>query len=76
MVSVAWGGTAERMISRILFKVLRAGSGTPSRYSSMFFGIFVFFMRQSSGNERDAFATDAPQARWVMIGVQHQAVNI
>src|SRR6267143_2000129 len=57
MVSVASGGTADRIAARILFKVLRAGSGTPARYSSMFFGAplpfaaelrlpdFTFFMR-------------------------------
>src|SRR3989441_6022558 len=57
MVSVASGGTADRIAARILFKVLRAGSGTPARYSSTFFGAplpfaaelrlpdFTFFMR-------------------------------
>src|SRR3989442_11874515 len=57
MVSVASGGTADRIAMRILFKVLRAGSGTPARYSSTFFGAplpfaaelrlpdFTFFMR-------------------------------
>src|SRR6266446_10094256 len=57
MVSVACGGTTERIAARILFKVLRAGSGTPARYSSTFFGAplafatelrlpnFTFFMR-------------------------------
>src|SRR5947209_16013000 len=38
MVSVASGGTADRIAARTLFKVLRAGSGTPARYSSTFFG--------------------------------------
>src|SRR5712691_4783303 len=38
MVSVASGGTTDRIATRILFKVLRAGSGTPARYSSTFFG--------------------------------------
>lgn len=38
MVSVASDGTADRIAERILFKVLRAGSGTPARYSSTFFG--------------------------------------
>jgi len=58
MVSVASGGTAERIAARILFKVLRAGCGTPARYSSTFFGAplpfaaelrlldFTFFMRE------------------------------
>ena len=57
MVSVASGGTADRIAARILFKVLRAGSETPARYSSTFFGAplpfaaelrlpdFTFFMR-------------------------------
>src|SRR6266446_2989906 len=38
MVSVASGGTADQIAARILFKVLRAGSATPARYSSTFFG--------------------------------------
>src|SRR2546425_6773452 len=57
MVSAASGGAADRIAARILFKVLRAGSGTPARYSSTFFGAplpfaaeprlpdFTFFMR-------------------------------
>src|SRR6516225_9352209 len=38
MVSVASGGTADRIAARSLFKVVRAGSGTPARYSSTVFG--------------------------------------
>src|SRR6202521_764387 len=38
MVSVASGGTADRITARILFKVLRAGSGTRATYSSTFLG--------------------------------------
>src|SRR5208282_2916534 len=38
MVSVASGGTADRIVARILFNVLRAGSGTRARYSSTFLG--------------------------------------
>src|SRR6058998_2137817 len=38
MVSAASGGAADRIVARILFKVLRAGSGTRARYSSIFFG--------------------------------------
>src|SRR5437879_4024226 len=57
MPSVASGGTADRIAARILFKVPRAGSGTPAKYSSTFFGgrfpfaaelrlpVFTFFMR-------------------------------
>src|SRR6266852_2938474 len=43
MVSVASGGTADRIAARILFKVLRAGSGTPATYSSTFFGALLPF---------------------------------
>src|SRR5438128_5236701 len=43
MVSVASGGTTDRIAARILFKVLRAGSGTPARYSSKFFGAPLAF---------------------------------
>jgi len=38
MVSAASGGNAERIAARIWFKVVHAGSGTPARYSSIFFG--------------------------------------
>src|SRR6516162_8067161 len=38
MVSIASGGRADRIAARMLFKVLRAGSGTPARYSSILFG--------------------------------------
>ena len=38
MTSVASGGTTERIVARIVFKVVRAGSGTPAKYSSMLFG--------------------------------------
>src|SRR6267378_4300011 len=43
MTSVASGGTAERIVARILFKVLRAGSGTLARYSSTSFGATLAF---------------------------------
>src|SRR5229473_1230466 len=61
MTSVASGGAADRIAARTLFKVLRAGSGTPARYSSMLFGAplpfaaeprlpdFPFFMRAILG---------------------------
>src|SRR5882724_728517 len=38
MISVDSGGAAERIAARILFKVLRAGSGTPARYLWTLFG--------------------------------------
>src|SRR5712672_1296602 len=43
MTSVASDGTAERIVARILFKVLRAGSGTLARYSSTSFGATLAF---------------------------------
>src|ERR1700747_1141405 len=43
MTSVASGGTAERIVARIVFKVVRAGSGTPARYSSMLCGASLVF---------------------------------
>jgi hypothetical protein len=58
MASVVSRGTADRMAARIFFKVPRAGSGTPARYSSTLFGAplplaaelrlpgFTFFMRE------------------------------
>src|SRR5262249_19775161 len=42
MVSVA-SGTVERITARICFKVLRAGSETPARYSSTVFGVAPVF---------------------------------
>src|SRR6266571_2350578 len=55
MVSVASGGATDRIKARILFKVLRAGSGTRATYSSTSFGAtlrfaaepraFAFFIR-------------------------------
>src|SRR5690242_4715838 len=56
MVSVASVGAADRIAARILFSVVRAGSGTPARYSSTVFAVvlllevpllvFAFLMRQ------------------------------
>lgn len=43
MVSVASGGTADRIAARIFFNVLLPGSGTPARYSSKLPGCFGFF---------------------------------
>src|ERR1700758_4195266 len=43
MTSVASGGTAERIVARMVFKVVRAGSGTPARYSSMLFEASLVF---------------------------------
>ena len=43
MAPVASGGTAARIAARILFNVLRAGSGSRARYSSIFFGAPLLF---------------------------------
>ena len=55
MVSVASGGTADRIAARILFKVLRAGSGTPARYSSTFFGARLAFVAEPRLPDRTFF---------------------
>lgn len=44
MTSVVSGGTADRIIARVLIKVLRAGSGTLSIYSSTFFEAAVLLL--------------------------------
>ena len=49
MTSVASGGRTERIVARILFKVVRAGSGTPARYSSMSLALFFFAALRSAG---------------------------
>ncbi len=73
MVSAAPGGTADRIAARILFKVPRAGSGTPARYSSTFFGArfpfaaelrlpdFTFFMGQCYKSFRFKSMPQIPQ---------------
>ena len=73
MVSVASGGTADRIAARILFKVLQAGSGTPERYSSTFFGarlafaverrmpVFAFFI--SAMLQRTSSSSPCPEPR-------------
>src|ERR1035437_2756210 len=38
MASVVSGGTTDRIVARILFRMVRAGSGTAAMYSSTFFG--------------------------------------
>src|SRR5271166_4205782 len=43
MASVASAGTTDRITARTLFKVVRAGSGTPARYSSTSFGMTLPF---------------------------------
>src|ERR1700682_2248167 len=43
MPSVASGGTVERIVARIVFKVLRAGSETAARYLSTSFEPSSFF---------------------------------
>src|SRR5271170_3070747 len=42
MTSVVSGGTTDRIVARTRFRVLRAGSGTPARYSSTLCGALPF----------------------------------
>src|SRR5260370_41631506 len=83
MVSVVSGGTADGIAARILFKVLGAGSGTPARYSSTFFGAplpfaaelrspdFTFFMRAML--QELPLQVHAPDRR---AAVQHEKCHI
>src|SRR5215475_15682787 len=43
MISVVSGGAAERIAARIFLRVPRPGSGTPAKYSSIFFGFVPVF---------------------------------
>src|SRR5664279_2259620 len=47
MASVASGGAAARIVARILFNVVRAGSATPARYASTALAVteLAFFIR-------------------------------
>src|ERR1700687_275947 len=47
MASLVSGGTAERITARMVFKVVRAGSGTAARYSSTFFAVALRFMDEA-----------------------------
>src|SRR5258708_7233259 len=74
MASVASGGTADRIAARIRFKVLRAGSGTPARYSSMSFGgglLFagIRFQVYSSGIRLIPMARGNPQTQDMRIRI-------
>src|SRR5271166_3409767 len=51
MTSVASGGATERITARTFSRVLRAGSGTPARYSSTFFGAAVLFVPEPGSRE-------------------------
>src|ERR1700674_2053304 len=48
---MASGGAADRIIFRTLFKVLRAGSRTPARYSSTLFGTRLPFATEPRSPE-------------------------
>jgi hypothetical protein len=43
MISIASRGTAERIVARIFFSALTAGSGARATYSSTFFGALLIF---------------------------------
>src|SRR5580704_12907081 len=68
MASVASFGTADRIVARTLFKVLRAGSGTRDRYSSTSFGAsrldeIAFFMRSLPDLRRPTSQPTTPDRR-------------
>src|SRR6266446_1668635 len=65
MASVASGGTAERITARILFKVVRAGSGTPARYSSTFFAAALLFVDEARSPDFVFFMYVSPPKRFV-----------
>ena len=72
MTSVASAGTAERIVARMVFKVLRAGSGTPARYSSTLFGASLVFSaalrRAGVFGFTEAFFTEDNEANEVKTG--------
>src|SRR5229473_6654543 len=57
MASVASAGAAKRIMARTRFKVLRAGSGTPARYSFMSLG----------GPDVDFFMQVSPPGRYLKL---------
>src|SRR6266852_4446809 len=65
MASVASRGAAARTAARTLLKVLRAGSGTPARYSSMFFGIesafFIWALLPRKSSVVDCLVSRGPE---------------
>src|SRR5712671_187407 len=67
MTSVASAGTAERIVARILLRVVRAGSGTLAMYSSTSFGATLAF---AVGRRLIALAffIGGPLSRTVKIG--------
>ena len=72
MTSVASGGTAERIVARIVFNVVRAGSGTVARYSSMLFGaslvLSAAWRRAGVAGFTEAFFTEVNEANEVKTG--------
>src|SRR5437899_1077766 len=83
MISVACAGTADRIIARTLFNVLRAGSGTPARYSSTLLGA-VFLVEEAGARDVDFFmgkqqagrAVPFPVQRPLLLVVHHGARNL
>src|SRR5437016_8340681 len=63
MASVASGGQAARMAARIRFRVPRAGSGTPVRYSSTVFGLRDFAFISRSNNHSFLKKSDAASVK-------------
>src|SRR5712692_841350 len=75
MASVASGGTAERIVARILFRVVRAGSGTAARYSSTFFAAALPFAAEARLPDFVFFIEDLPNrfVRPRLRSILHQA---
>ena len=87
MTSVASDGTTERIVARVVVKVVRAGSGTPARYSSILFGTslvfsaalrragFVRFTKEDYKNfnaHEDFFFTEGNEANEGRTGLFHR----
>src|SRR6267143_3166633 len=67
MASVASAGMAERIAARTLFNVLRAGSGTPARYSSTLLGSTLPFAAEPRAVELVFFMRVILQGRFLQI---------
>src|SRR5271170_2433684 len=73
MTSVACGGTEDRIATRILLNVLRAGSGIPARYSSTFLGTILLFDAERRLRELDFFTLANAKASFKSV---HQLMGL
>ncbi len=72
MTSVVSAGTTDRIATRTLFNVLRAGSGTRDRYSSTVLGAALLFARKLRLSDELVFligtiVTFCRAALWVVL---------